>query len=194
MSKSEFIKFSGWAFIAGSFAFLTLLGGSSGGSFISSILLAVGLLGLRARYGEAVGGFGKNILLIGVVGMVLTYLGIFIRQQIETSRNIDIPNWWFLVLAGPAVLLLALTLFGVTALRSKPMSQLNWLPVFAGIWYPVIYFSILGYIFTNNGAWPEQISGTAIQMMMIMIMIQFLALCVLGFVLVIDSPKELVTA
>jgi len=28
MSKSEYIKFSGWAFVAGSFAFLTILSNS----------------------------------------------------------------------------------------------------------------------------------------------------------------------
>jgi hypothetical protein len=191
MSKSQFIKLSGWAFIAGSFAFISMLGGSFGGSFISSILLAVGMLGLRAGYGESVGSFGKNILLISVVGMVLTYLGIFIGQQIETSSNLDFSSWWILLFAGPAVLLLALTLYGLTALRSKPMSRLNWLPVFAGLWYPVIYFSIIGYMFTNNGALPEQIPVTAIQMM---ISIQFIALCVFGAFLVTDTPQEMATA
>ncbi len=40
MSKSQFIKLSGLVFIAGSFAFIAMLGGSFGSPIISSILLA----------------------------------------------------------------------------------------------------------------------------------------------------------
>jgi two-component system, NarL family, sensor kinase len=183
VSKSQFIKLSGLAFLAGSFAFVAILRGSFSSTIISSIVLAIGMLALRAGYGESVGRFGKNILLIGVVGMVLTYLSIFILLQIKTSWKFDLSNWWFLGFAGPAILLLALTLFGLTALRSKPMSRFNGLPILAGIWFPVIYFSFITYVFTNNGTFPAQFPYTAIE---IMIVIQFLALCLLGFILVTD--------
>ncbi len=199
MSKSQFIKLSGWAFILGSIAFIMiLLPDSSAGfasSVISSILLAVGMLGLQARYGGNAGGFGRNILLIGLIGMVLLYMvvaymflmhfGVLPAVQIQAPEGL-----WILLFGGPAILLLALTFFGLAALRNKPMSQLNWLPVFAGIWYPVIYFFLAGYIFTHNGTYPAQYH-TAIQMM---ISIQFLALCVLGLILVNDTPQEMATA
>jgi len=199
MSKSQFIKLSGWAFILGSFAFATILVDSEpltfAGSVISSILLAVGMLGLRARYGENAGGFGRNILLVGVIGVVLLYMvvaymflmyfGVLPVIQIQNPEGL-----WILLFAGPAVVLLALTLFGLAALRSKPLAQSNWLPVFAGIWYPVVYFFLAGYIFTHNGAYPGQYH-TAIQMMF---SIQFIALCVLGSVLVTDTPQEMATA
>ncbi len=42
--------------------------------YISMPLLVVGLLGLRNRYGEKVGGFGKNILLVGAILGPLTSL------------------------------------------------------------------------------------------------------------------------
>jgi len=196
MSKSQFIKLSGWAFILGSFAFVTILGGSIAfaGSVISSILLAVGMLGMRARYRDIVGGFGRNILLIGVIGMVLMhmvlalmYFGVRVLSVIQIQA---LEGLWILLFAGPAVLLLALTLFGLAALRSKPIARLNWLPVFAGIWYPVLYFFLAGYIFTNNGAYPGQYQ-TAIEML---ISIQFIALCVLGFILATDTPQEMATA
>jgi signal transduction histidine kinase len=182
VSQSQFIKVSGLAFMAGSFAFIAMLSGSVASPIITSILLATGMLGLRAGYGESVGSFGKNILLIGVVGMVFIYLGTFTLQQIETPGKFDYSNWWILIFAGPAVLLLALTLFGLTALRRKPMPHFNWLPIFAGIWFPVIYFSLITYLFTNNGAFPDQY-WSAFE---IMLVIQFLALCLLGFILVTD--------
>jgi len=195
MSKSQFIKLSGWAFILGSFAFMmSILGDSLAASVISSILMGVGMLGLRARYGENAGGFGRNILLMGVIGMVLLYMvlmflwGLYV-MQIQALRNPN-QNLWILLFGGPAIILLALTLFGLIALRNKPMARLNWLPVFAGIWYPVIYFFIFGYIFTNNGTYPVQYQ-TAID---IMTLIQFIALCVLGSILVTDTPQEMATA
>jgi hypothetical protein len=195
MSKSRFIKLSGWAFILGSFAFMmSILGDSLAASVISSILLAVGMLGLRARYDENAGGFGRNILLMGVIGMVLLYMVLMSLwalyvMQIQTLKNPN-QNLWILLFGGPAIILLALTLFGLAALRSKPMARLNWLPVFAGIWYPVIYFFIFGYIFTNNGTYPVQYQ-TAFDLMTL---IQFIALCMLGSILLTDTPQEMATA
>ena len=183
MSKSKFVKLSGWAFIVGSFAFVTILSGSIAGSMISSILLAVGMLGLRALCGEKVGGIGKNILLVSVVGMVLANVANPILGAAEFG--------WLLPFAGPAVLLTGLTVFCLVALGRKPLPQANWLPLVAGIWYPVIYFSIFLYTLKNSGAWPESdIPYIPIQ---IMISVQFIALCVLGAILTLqaDVPEEM---
>ena len=53
LSKSRLIRWGGWAFVLGAFTLVTFLQGSDAvtipGSEISAILLAVGLLGLRAR-------------------------------------------------------------------------------------------------------------------------------------------------
>jgi hypothetical protein len=180
MSKSTFVKLSGWAFIVGSFAFITILSGSFAGSLIGSILIAVGMLGLRARYGEIVGSFGRNILLIGVAGMVLTYVSLSVLWEVEAM--------YLLPFAGPAVLLAGLTLFGLVALVRKPLPHVNWLPLIAGIWYPVIFFPIFFYALTNNGAWPENdLPWVPIQSML---SLQFLALCILGVILQSDAPEE----
>jgi len=203
VSKSQLIKFSGWAFILGSFAFVTIMSGSDAlafpGSVISAILLAIGLSGLRARYGERVGGFGRNILTAGVIGMILFYLVLALlvlavlvlpglRSQAESLVE---SGLWLLMFGGPAVVLLGLTLFGLTALHSKPMSQLNWLPVVAGIWYPLVYLFLAVYLYTHEGAYPQEYH-TGMQMMFL---IQFVVLCVLGTVLVTDTlPEEMTTA
>jgi hypothetical protein len=194
MSKPELIKSSGWFFIAGAFAFITILTGSDPitipGSEISAILLAVGLLGLRARYGERVGGFARNILLLGASGPLL--LVIFIAMGLSGIVTVTQVNegLWVLLFGGPAISLLGLTLFGLAALRSKPMPRLNWLPVLAGIWYPVTYVLFSVYDISHKGIFPDQY----LPALVLMVVIQFLALCMLGFILVNDSPKELATA
>jgi hypothetical protein len=198
MSKSELIKLSGWAFIAGSFAFITILSNSDPlaipGSVISAILLAAGMSGLRARYGEKVGAFGRNILRIGVIATVLFYVGLVALASMYVSGTLPEAQIeegvWILLFGGPAVALLALTLFGLAALGRKPMAPLNWLPAFAGIWYPVFYFFLAGYLFTHNGVYPGQYQMA----FNILHLIQFLALCALGASLVTDTLKEMATA
>jgi len=199
MSKPELIKKSGWAFIAGAFAFATILTNSDPiafpGSWISALLLAAGLLHLRAGYGETVSRFGRNISLLGVIGMVLWYLVIASLAVMNSSgiwhaTQAQGERLWIVIFGGPAVVLLALTLFGLTALRSKPMHRLNWLPVVAGICYPAVYSFLFVYLISHNGVLPDQY-WPAIKFTFV---IQFLVLCMLGFVLVIDSPKELATA
>ncbi len=199
MSKSELIKLSGWAFIAGSFAFITILSSSDAiqylGSLISALLLAAGMLSLRTGYGETVSRFGRNILLLGVIGMVLWYL-VIVSMAVMSSSGIwhatqaDGKRLWIVGFGGPAVVLLALTLFGLTALRSNPMHRLNWLPFVVGIWYPVVYSFLFVYLISHNGVLPDQY-WPAIKFTFV---IQFLALCILGIVLTDDSSKELVTA
>ena len=198
MSKSKLIKFSGWAFILGSFAFIAILTGSDAlafpGSVISAILLAVGLSGLRARYGERAGGFGRQILAAGVIGMILFYLVLAhlvlavlvlpgLRSQAESLVQAGL---WLLLFGGPAVVLLGLTLFGLTALRNKPMSQLNGLPVVAGIWYPLVYLFLAAYLYTHAGAYPHDYHNG----MQLMFVIQFVALCVFGAIVAADTPEE----
>ena len=203
MSKSQLIKFSGWAFILGSFAFVTIMSGSDAlafpGSVISAILLAVGLSGLRARYGARAGGFGRNILTASVIGMILFYLVLALlvlavlvlpglRSQAESLVQ---SGLWLVMFGGPAVVLLGLTLFGLTALRNKPMSKLNGLPVVAGIWYPLVYLFLAAYLYTHEGGYPHNYH-TGMQMMFL---IQFVALCVFGSILVTDTlPEEMTTA
>src|SRR6266487_5520345 len=199
MSKSEFIKLSGWTFIAGSFAFATILIGSDPlaipGSVISVLLLAAGMLSLRAGYGETVSRFGRNILLLGVIGpillcIVIASMALMYRSGNLTDAEIEAKGLWILIFGGPAISLLGLTLFGLAALSSKPMARFNWLPVFAGIWYPVFYFFLAGYLFTHKGVYPGQYQMA----FNIMHLIQFLALCALGASLITDTSRETATA
>jgi len=192
MSKPELIKRSGWAFVAGAFAFITLLIGwdpiAIPGSLVSAILMAVGMSSLREGYGERIGRLGRNMLMLGISGPVLWVIGMvfMVLMGVEAMEK----GLWVLIFVGPAISLLGLTLFGLAALRSKPMSRLNWLPVFAGIWYPVTYALFSVYDISHKGMFPDQY----LPALVLIVVIQFLALCILGFVLIDDSSKELATA
>ena len=198
MSKSQLIKFSGWAFILGGLGLIIILAGSNSltfaGSVITTLLPAVGMLGVRARYGEHAGSFGRNILLLGVIGPILlcifiAAMALMYRSGNLTDADVESNGLWILMFGGPAISLLGLTLFGLAALSSKPMARFNWLPVFAGIWYPVFYFFLAGYLFTHHGVYPEQYQIIFNSMHLM----QFLALCVLGSILISDASEKMVT-
>src|SRR6266508_2210825 len=198
MTKSHAIKMSGWAFMLGSFGFLALNSDSMAVSFaglvFGSILLSVGMLGLRAGYGDRVGDFGRNMLLLGVLGMLLAFVSLGVLYAIQ--RQIQIGNarieTWLLLYEVPAIGLLGLALYGLAALRRKPMAGLNWLPLATGVWYPAAYSFFFFYYVSHNGVWQyvEQIYWV-FGMTMVM---QFATLCLLGFILSADTRDEMATA
>jgi hypothetical protein len=194
MSKPELIKSSGWFLVAGAFAFLTILTGSDPiaipGSVVSSIPLAVGMSRLRAAYGETVGRLGRSFLFLGMLAPVLWFIVMGSMPIIGVTETQISEGLWVLIFAGPAISFLGLTLFGLAALISRPMHRSNWLPVFAGIWYPVTFTLFSIYDIAHKGVFPDQYLPELVLMMVI----QFLALCILGFVLIDDSSKELATA
>jgi hypothetical protein len=194
MTKSQAIKLSGWAFMLASFGFIAVLNDSA--SFIalviSSILLSVGMLGLRAGYGDRVGGFGRTMLVLGVLGMVLAFVsgGVLERLQPEIQIGNARIETWYLLYAGPAIGLLGLALYGLAAVRRKPMAGFNWLPVAAAFWYPAVYFFFLFYFPTHYWVYPEHY-GWVVNMIIIM---QFATLCLFGFILSADTREEMATA
>jgi len=187
MSKSESAQSSGWAFILTGSDPLAIPG-----SVIGSILLAVGMYHLRARYSERAGSFGRNILLLGrpiVFGIAIASGNILYSSGSITNTQVE-KGLWVLIFVGPAISLLGLTLFGLDALSSKPMPRLNGLPFVTGIWYPVAYSFLAGYLFTHDSKFPQQYYPA----LPLMFLIQFLALGRFGVVLLTDKPEEMATA
>ena len=145
MNNSNFVRLSGWSFIIGAIAFLpgaigmlSWEGESPANTplmqlvvfavFWAPIFLAVGLLGLRARY--KVGG---GILLFGaLIGGLLAIIGTLV-QFLTPDYSVSI-KYYYVWLAGVVILNICLILFGFVALREKPMSRWNWLPLAAGAW------------------------------------------------------------
>lgn len=202
MKKSEISRLGGWSLMLGAvtlflFIISTQIDSSSYGPlwrfrafyeaginygiWIVLILLTVGMLGLRARYGEETGDLGNNILLFGAIaGPVVNLLGFM---------GLVVTNWaWILLYSGTAVILACLTIWGVLTLRVKPLPRWNGLPIIAGFWYPVLLPTAL--IAEANGVSEDLIQTIA----SVTIPLQCIALFMLGQILQADAPEETVLA
>jgi len=199
MTRSKFIRLSGWSLILGAVTlFLFVLSAYLENNvydpfrrlqpvydvslqmsiWVTPILLGAGLLGLRTRYGDEVGSFGKNILLLGsIAGLVINITGIVITGLVDWG--------WILLFTGNAVLLACLSIFGISALSAKPLPRWNGLPIMAGIWYPLLFglditFEAIGI--TQN--WVGDLANIAMPL-------QCLSLIMLGYMLQDDAPEEI---
>ena len=196
--KPEDIRMAGWALIWGAATFVislfSLLMGDRTGNLTSPFfalsgllmifavppLLVIGMLGVRNRYGDKVGWFGKNVLLLGVIlGPLTSLMGFF------TTGNSDMG--WHLIYIGPGVLFTGLGLFGIMALYKRPLPRWNVVPVIAGIWYPIAVLSHI-LIGLRVGNWLH--GGPMYYMMPYLDVIQGIALVALGYILKSDVPKE----
>ena len=193
MSQPELSRKSGQLFVAAAFAFITILSGSDPiaipGSVVAAILLAVGMSALRSAYRETISHFGRNMLLLGMLGPALWVIAMAFLVLAADPDQMQ-QGWWVLIFVGPAISLLGLTLFGLTALGSKPMPRLNWLPLFTGIWYPAAFTLFSVYDISHKGDFPDQY----LPALVVTAVIQFLALCWFGSTLITDSRMELATA
>ena len=189
--KREDIKMAGWALVGAAilFVLVTFMALSPDSSWAGSAqfllvfvilpLLVFGILGLRQRYGEKVGNFGKNILLTGaVLGPLTCLIGFFLQPM---------GPFWFLTWTGPGVLFICLTVFGAVSLNTRPMPRGNILPVIAGLPYSVFIFSyIVSGLLTRD--WPSSIFLNFV--IIILILTQGIALAALGYILQSDAPQE----
>lgn len=199
MTRSNFIRLSGWSLMLGAITFFLFVlaiylennvydpfrrfQAFSEISLMVSIwatpvLLAVGMSGLRTRYGGEVGSFGKNILLLGAIaGPATNIIGVYATSRVDWG--------WILLYSGNVVLLACLTIFGILALRVKPLPRWNGLPLIAGIWYPAFFIMFLIIQAFGWDGSPEPIFVAAG-------MLQTIALGVLGYILQADMPEEMV--
>ena len=168
MTKSKFIRLGGWSFMLGAVAFLpgliiimleytgyrlisnwdsSLAIGLSFGFFLSPLLFAVGMLGLRARYGDETGSLGRNILALGAIGGgILITIGDLV--QFSTTDYSVSNRYFFVFLGGVLLLFYCLFIFGVLTIQKKLLPRWNGLPFIAGLGIP--FFPILGEILSSN--------------------------------------------
>jgi len=191
MNKSDFIRLSGWSLMLGAVVFtISMLIGSFQHSnwyvmialvsLMAMPLLAFGFLGLRRKYGDQVGGFGKNTLLIGaILGPSISIFGYFGEIGLLGKGYDDL--FVYLMFFGPAVLFICLVLFGVVALYKKPLPRWNVLPILAGLLYPIM---ISSYMITFMATGEETDSLRAVDV--ILLTMQFIALVTLGYILKSD--------
>jgi hypothetical protein len=193
--KPADIRMAGWALIGGAlvFAFSTLSLIVDGNNFwflslglmtfLCMPLCAAGLLGMRNRYGEKAGGFGKNVLLLGaVLGPILSLIG-FLAEGVDPL--------WILIPDGMAVLSICLALFGVVALYKKPFRRWNFLPLVGGLCFPILLLDaqivpmIAGNWLPGGGGsdYPKAAYITLLSL-------QCITFVLLGYVLKSDLPEQ----
>lgn len=151
---------------------------------LGPLFMLFGLLGLRARYGKQVGWWGRNALLLGaIIDPLLVYAPLILYAGIAVYFTI------------PALALgqIGLAIFGVAALKHKPLPRMNWLPLAASVWYPIAYplrFFVLSeyfYVYSSNRLDPADVMDALV---FGGIFVQAIAMMVLGWTLHGDVPQE----
>ena len=174
MSKARFIRISGWALILGAAALLLATAAVAAVSPASSqydaryrstdpffqtvqailfptavVLITIGLAGLYTRYGAESGRLGRLGLILGVLSGVGTFA---IMMALFITDNGDLL--WPAMMITIATMFGGLALFGIDALRCNVLPRGNYLPVMAGIGFPVVVITSLSYE-AITGRWLE---------------------------------------
>jgi len=195
MRKNVLIQLSGWSIIVGAIAFLP---GAIGMLFYESqtidwntprmqlaafavfwapVLLAIGLLGLRARYK-----IGGSVLMFGaIVGGLLVVVGTLV-QFITPDYSVS-ETYYYVWLGGVLVLNICLSILGILALIQKPLPRWNWIPLVAGAW--ILLLPLLAGIMGDS---PSPTIFIAV------LVIMTVAQVMLGYTLQADASQETATA
>jgi len=158
MSKSTFIRMSGWSLVLGAITLMVAwlisirdVPEYNPNNFLSKpidlyleyaitillpvtyLLLLVGMIGLYLRYRKDSNGFGKFGLIVGVLGGVIS-----LGAAIPLFTNG--PEWsWTAWMVGTLLYFLGLVVFGIAAVRDKLLPRWNALPILTGIWIPILF-------------------------------------------------------
>jgi len=150
---------------------------------LSIPMMAFGVRGIQARYGNVVGSFGINILQFGVIlGQITSLIG-FVGCWFINSL-------FLLIYMGPAIILTCLTIFGLMALFKSPLMSWKPLTIFAAIWYPVFCANQLIDWFTSERTPAVPFDNSDLLIMAI----PGIAMIVLGYMLQSDVPQEMTPA
>jgi len=199
MTRSKFIRLSAWSLMLGAVTLFLFFAGVTIDEYVydpfrkfqaftqfsyllfiwaTPVLLGLGMFGLRTRYGDQAGSLSKNILLLGgISGFVLTMIGVATTATVEWG--------WVLLFAGNAFLLLCLAVFGFLTQQTKPLLRWNSLPIWAGIPFPVL-MTISMTINSLTGQTPKGFDLVST----ILVMLQCIALLILGYQLQASVPEE----
>ncbi len=160
MSKSKFIRMSGWSLVLGAITLMVAglisirdVPEYSRYSALSRpidlyleyataillpgtlLLLLVGMIGLYLRYRTDTNGFGKFGLIVGVLGGVIS-----LGAAIPLSTNE--PEWsWTAWWVGTLLYFLGLGVFGIAAVRDKLLPRWNALPILTGFLIPILFIA-----------------------------------------------------
>jgi hypothetical protein len=162
MSKSKFIRLSGWAMVLGAIAFMVIMVAFSRNApeynpnnFLSrpidlyfeyavAILLpssmflwVVGMIGFYLRYSQETNGFGKFSLVLEMLGAGISSL-ITLAWSFQLELTASEADFGVFV-GGLTLYFLGLILFGVVSIKDHLLPRWNALPVIAGSWLLLIW-------------------------------------------------------
>ena len=184
MNREKFVRWSGWALMAGAVLFAAgmiigsfdsnwsdPIGGVDAfyeisqivGIVLGQILFVIGLLGLRVGYASRSGSLGGALVLIAVIGGVVSLGGMLIMNSSELG--------WTAWALGLLTMTLALTVYGVVAIRRRVFSRWNFAPLLAGVVIPVL-FGVSAGIDSSGGtlgdwAFALGVSATAVGLILL---------------------------
>jgi hypothetical protein len=203
MNRNIFVRLAGWSLMVGAVLFLP---GASAMMlydtqyaiefdspvlqvymwimFLSPVLLAVGLMGLRTRYGVG----GPLVVSGAVVGGLLVIVGTF-GQMFAPVYSVS-ENYYGVWLFGAYILFVSLTFFGVVALRKKPLPRWNALPLVSGLWLAIV--PLIGPLFLLG------IRRLSVEAYLVILIAGFIVTAVaqimLGYILQADALQEMAIA
>jgi hypothetical protein len=152
MNREKFVRWSGWALMAGAVLFAAglIIGsfdsydmdpiggvdafyeiGQVAGLLLGHLLFVIGLLGLRAGYAGRSGSLGAGLLLLAVIGSVVSFAGLLAMSALEDG--------WLVWMGGYLAMTLTLAVFGIVALRRRVFSRWNFAPILAGVGIPLLF-------------------------------------------------------
>lgn len=105
---------------------------------VAILFITLGLFGLYIRYGVQISNGAKMSLGMGIAGGVVSLV-------ITAGMVMGIQNVRPLMNISMAFMFAGLFVFGLAALRSRPMPRGNGLPALTGFWWPLLV--IQAYIF-----------------------------------------------
>jgi len=175
MSREKFVRWSGWALMAGAVLFAAGLILGSFDSFdmdpiggvdafyeisqavgltLGHVLFVFGLLGLRTGYTGRSGSLGAALLLLAVIGSVVSLAGLLVMSSIEAA--------WQVWMGGFLAMTLTLAVFGIVAVRRRVFSRWNFAPILAGVGLPLLFGVGIAGVDSVSGQAPEWASFVAV--------------------------------
>jgi hypothetical protein len=175
MNREKFVRWSGWALIAGAILFaagliigsfdsydMDPLGGVDAvyeisqavGLALGQILFVIGLVGLRAGYAGRSGSLGAGLLLLAAIGSVISLGGMLAMSSVEVA--------WEIWMAGFLAMTLTLAVFGIVAIRRRVFTRWNFAPILAGIGLPLLFGIGIAGVDAVSGSAPEWASLLAV--------------------------------
>jgi hypothetical protein len=168
MNREKFVRWSGWALMAGAVLFAAglIIGsfesydmdpiggvdaiyeyGQAAGLVLGQILFVIGLLGLRSGYAGRSGSLGAGLLLLAALGSVASLGGLLAMSSTEDA--------WQVWMGGYLTMTLMLAVFGIVAVRRRVFSRWNFAPILAGIGIPLLFGIGIAGVDSVSGQAPE---------------------------------------